>query len=292
MPGRRSKRTKTAASTQLDDLPAELNLANIDWQHEPTIDVTPLSNRAPRHLANIPLSIQETATGQHKSDKHFAYIAETALRISTTCWCLSQPGHGHIIQAHQASDIPFTAIIACDTDQSCRNTLQERYHVPVIFGKLSVMLNFLSSDRVPVVQGYYAHCDLPSTTSEITKQLSLHENIITQLQQRAKLEIFVLELPHSLATNLYKALLLRLGEHGWVLYEKHLSSSEHFSDRICTTMDLVIGLNFSYVQTRILSVLDPLSPTPVVPKSMSPKILVEFDTEHFALPHIGNLFTV
>jgi hypothetical protein len=84
MHGRRSKRTKKDYKVVRDDLPAEINLANIDWQREPEVDVTPISCRASRDMTNVPVNITATDVVQPKSNRHFAYISETTLQLSTT----------------------------------------------------------------------------------------------------------------------------------------------------------------------------------------------------------------
>jgi hypothetical protein len=87
----------------------------------------------------------------------------------------------------------------------------------------------------------------------------------------------------------------RLQSQGWELHEKAISSAEHFSDRISAEFDLIIGLSANYFHTKVAGTLDHLSPTPAVPNSMSPKILVELsdvDDAKFALPYIRDLFTV
>jgi hypothetical protein len=170
--------------------------------------------------------------------------------------------------------------------------MQSRYHVPVIFDQLDRMATFTASPNIPVVQGYYARCDSPTILHTMLKDLTLHAHIIANLKLRAKLEIFVLELATPLVTSTHSSLTQRLSEKGWIIYEKQLSSSEDFSDQVSVSIGLIIGLNFNYVQTRILNALDHFSPTPVIPNSMSPHIIVEFDTSRYTLPRRGDIFTV
>jgi hypothetical protein len=59
--------------------------------------------------------------------------------------------------------------------------------------------------------------------------------------------------------------------------------AENFSDRILTEFDY---------ESKDSTALDHLSPTPTVPNGMSPRILVEFNDPQYALPYIGDLFTV
>jgi hypothetical protein len=141
MPGRRSKRTKP---DDYHDQATGLNLAQVEWSQEP-IDVTPASNRLSRQISNVPVQICETKIVQQPSKKHFSYVTETAVRLSTSKWCLSQPGHGHFIKASKSSSIKFEASIICDTDQSCRNTMQTRFSVPFVFDSIERMADFCDS---------------------------------------------------------------------------------------------------------------------------------------------------
>jgi hypothetical protein len=120
-----------------------------------------------------------------------------------------------------------------------------------------------------------------------------HERIIiSSLKQRTSLEIIVIELSWRMSSSQYSCPKTCLQSQGWELHEKALSSAEHFSDRISTEFDLIIGLSANYFHTKVAGTLDHLSSTPAVPNSMSPKILVEFNDAKFALPYIGDLFTV
>jgi hypothetical protein len=116
--------------------------------------------------------------------------------------------------------------------------------------------------------------------------------MISSLKQRANLEIIVIETSLRIPSNQYSSLKPRLQSQGWELHEKAISSAEHFSDRISAEFDLIIGLGANYFHTKVAGTLDHLSPTPAVPNSTSPKILVEFNDAQFALPYIGDLFTV
>jgi hypothetical protein len=79
---------------------------------------------------------------------------------------------------------------------------------------------------------------------------------------------------------------------GWFLHESKIRSAQNFSNRLSTEFDLIIGLSSNYYQSNASTAFDHLSPTPAVPNGMSPKILVEFNDLRYALPYIGDLFTV
>jgi hypothetical protein len=95
MPGRRTKRS---APTDVDDEETGLNFARVQW-NENDIDLTPPTYKYSRSYSNVPIKICNSATVQSAFDKNFAYITETAARLSRFNWCLSQPGHGHFIEA-------------------------------------------------------------------------------------------------------------------------------------------------------------------------------------------------
>jgi hypothetical protein len=153
MPGRRAKRTK------MDDTDREgagINFAYVEWEDH-TIALTPPTNKDSRRYSNVPIMICDTTKVQKTSDRNFSYITETALRLSKFQWCRSQPGHGHFIKASRSLAIQFEPAIVCDTDQSCRNTMQTRYSSSYIFDSLERMATFCSNKPLPLIQGYYAN---------------------------------------------------------------------------------------------------------------------------------------
>ena len=286
MPGRKSKRQK------INEYPiGELNLANVEWSHD-SIDVTPTSNKIARQCSNIPVRICQTQSIQQQSKKHFSYITETAVRRSTFKWALSQPGHGHFIEASNSSSIKFEPVIVCDTDQNCRNTMQTRYSSPFIFESLHKMASFCENQEMPYIQGYYIHLD--SKKDEITsiQELKIHEQIISNLKHKGNLEMIVIQMSYQVPTAAYASMKRRLISKGWYLHERKIKSAEDFSDKIATDFDLIVGLSSNYYQSNAPNAFDYLSPTPAVPNGMSPKILVEFNHTKYALPYIGELFTV
>jgi hypothetical protein len=148
MPGRRSKRQKTN-----DEPVAGLNLVNVEWNQEP-INLTPSSNKIARQYSNVPVSICETKSVQQPSKKHFSYITETSVRLSTHKWALSQPGHGHFIEASKSASMIFEPVIVCDTDQNCRNTMQMRFSSPFIFGVVLRQSRFAIHSRILHSSGF------------------------------------------------------------------------------------------------------------------------------------------
>jgi hypothetical protein len=120
MPRRRAKRTKTEDT---DEESAEINFAQFEWEDH-MIHITPPANKESRHYLKVPFMICNAPEVQKASDKNFAYITETALCLSKFQWCLSQPGHGHFIEASRSLGIQVKPTIIYDTDQSCRNTMQ------------------------------------------------------------------------------------------------------------------------------------------------------------------------
>jgi hypothetical protein len=99
-------------------------------------------------------------------------------------------------------------------------------------------------------------------------------------------------MPYHLPTTAYAAMKHRLKSKGWFLHKSRIRSAQNFSDRISTKFDLIIGLSSNYYQSNASTAFDHHSPTPAVPNGMSPKILVEFNDPQYALPYIGDLFTV
>ena len=291
MPGRRSKRSTKL--NELDDSETQVNFARVEWETSDEIDLTPPSNQYSRRYSNVPIDICNTGLVQAKSDMNFSYITETATRLSKFNWCLNQPGHGHFIEASQRMALQFEPTIVCDTDQSCRNTMQSRFSAPFIFDNLSKMDHFCSRNKLPSIQGYYAHCAMPPTTTEGILDLKQQESIINSLKKRASLEMIIFEMAWKIPSTQYCAFKLRLQNEGWQLREKAISSSADFSDRISVQVDILIGLSANYYSAKALGATTTfLSPTPAVPNGISPKLIVDFNNEKYALPYIGEMFTV
>jgi hypothetical protein len=79
---------------------------------------------------------------------------------------------------------------------------------------------------------------------------------------------------------------------GWFIFERHLDSSADFSDRVSVTQDIIIAVNSEFCSSAATFNLQLLSPTPPIPNDMNPKLNPEFSTPQFALPCIGELFSV
>jgi hypothetical protein len=104
MPGCRAKRTKM---DDADREGAEINLAHVKWEDH-RIDLTPPTNKDSRRYSNVLIIICDTTKVQEILDRNFSYITETTLvRLSKFQCCLSQPGHGHFIEASRSLSIQF-----------------------------------------------------------------------------------------------------------------------------------------------------------------------------------------
>jgi hypothetical protein len=210
MPGRRAKR----AAPPVDYEETEVNFARVGW-NDKDIGLTPPTNKYSRSYSNFPIQICNSNTVQSASDKHFAYITKMAARLSRFNWCLSQPGHGHFIEASRNMALKFEPSIICDTTQSCRNTMQERYSTPFIFDNLVKMATFCASTKIPSIQGYYAYCDNPATDQQGSSDINTHEQIINSLKLCAGLKIIIIKLAWQIPSTQYSSLKQRLLLQGW-----------------------------------------------------------------------------
>ncbi len=79
MPGHIAEQSVT---TDMDEETAELDFARFEWQKE-DIYVTPPTNKDFRSYSNVPIiRICSTSLVQPAYDKNFAYITQTAARLS------------------------------------------------------------------------------------------------------------------------------------------------------------------------------------------------------------------
>ena len=154
------------------------------------------------------------------------------------------------------------------------------------------MVSYCESNELPYIQGYYIHIDTAKEDHQRTQEIRSHETIISKLKTKANLEIIVLQMSYPIGTASYKAMKSRLPQQGWLLHEKQLRACEDFSDRVSSHFDLIIGLSANYFRSKEHTAFDNLSPTPAVPNGISPNILVEFNHAQYALPYVGDLFTV
>jgi hypothetical protein len=155
-----------------------------------------------------------------KRGKHFSYITETAVPLSTSKWCLSQPGHGHFIEAIKLASIKFKAAIICNTDQSCCNTMQTQFSVPSIFDLIERMAESCDSQDLSLIQGYYIHIDSNKSKSIRAQELKIHEKSIASLRRKSNLEAIIIQLTDRVPFPTYTVTKWRLTSNGWQLHEK------------------------------------------------------------------------
>jgi hypothetical protein len=100
MPGRRSKRPKPTIE---DEGAPSVNCAHVEWLEDPAcIDITPPMNKVARQYTNIPVDIIPTNQVQPSLIEQTLVLYHKdrcPVNLSVFNWCLSQPGHGHFIEA-------------------------------------------------------------------------------------------------------------------------------------------------------------------------------------------------
>ena len=288
-PGRRAKIPRSEIPTNMGA--SDINLAQVEFINEPT-DLTPPTNKYRRSISNYPVTICRSDTVQSPSKKNFSYITETAVNISRFRWCLSEPGHGHLIEESKTASINFEATIVCETNLSARNTMQSRYSAPFVFDALEKLSEFCANGDLPTIQGYYAQLNEPPTPHSGDQAMKQHEMIVSCLKRRARLQIAIFAFSWNLPTNRYSSFMEKLRQSGWFITERHLNSSVDFSDRVSVTQDLIIAVNSEFCPSAATLDLQLLSPTPPIPNDMNPRLNPEFNTPQFALPYIGELFNV
>jgi hypothetical protein len=307
MPGMRMKRQKTTDS--------ELNAAtstilNVEWDYD-VIDVTPeLVDNDIRILSNVPVIINTVQHCQPASKHHFSYVTESAVALTKFRWCLSQPGHGHFIEASRMAAINFEVAIAYDSDPAARTTIQERFGAKQIFSSLSELSNFIGTttnrdeltttvgakdDRVqslPIIHGYYAHVNELSNQRSTSTEIHQHINIIFSLAQTSHLQVFCLEVPSTLSTGTYNSTKKAFENQGWLILERSFRSTLDFSDKVEYRVKFIVGMNPKY-HPSLSNINDqPLTPTPAVPNAMTECIVAEYDEPRFAIPYMGELFEI
>jgi hypothetical protein len=172
MPERRAKRAKEPETPMPD---SSVNFAKAEFLEEP-IDLTPSTFDVDRPFMNIPVCIVETGIVQSQSNKYFAYATEAAVHLKCSTWCLSQPGHGHFIQASRESAIKFEAVIICGTDANCHiSTMQSQYKVPFIFNSTSALVDHCDHENLPIINGYFAQLDATNNIHHAVRDLKTHE---------------------------------------------------------------------------------------------------------------------
>jgi hypothetical protein len=214
MPGQRAKRCKLKEVEPI----AGLNLVNVEWNQD-SIDITPALKKLAQQYCNIPIHICQTDIVQQQSKKHFSYITETAVRLGTTKWALSQPGHDHFIEAGNSNAIKFEPVLICDTDQKFLKTMQSRFLTPFIFESINKMASFCDTHELPFIQGYFIHLDSCEDPLKIIYNLKIQEKIISSLKTKANLEMIVMQIPGNIPTTAYNDLKKRLIGQGWFLHK-------------------------------------------------------------------------
>jgi hypothetical protein len=119
-----------------------------------------------------------------------------------------------------------------------------------------------------------------------------HELVINNLKKRAQLQIAVFTFSWSLPTKRYSKLIERLRAAGWFVFEHKLDSSRDFSDRVLSNIDMLIAVNSEFCPLAATVDRQSLSPTPSIPNDINPKLNSDFNTLPFALPYIGESFSI
>jgi hypothetical protein len=179
---------------------------------------------------------------------------------------LSEPGHGHCIEQTKTASICFEATIVCEKDQSACNTMQNRYSSPFIFNTLDKLSKVCKTGDLPTMQGYYAYLSEPNTPNSEIQAMQQHENIVSTLKQRARLQIAGLQFSWHFPEHRY---ILHLG---WFVFEKRVDSSQHFSDRVSVHSDILIAVNYEFRLSAAMVDIQPMSPTLPIPNDMNSKL--------------------
>ena len=112
------------------------------------------------------------------------------------------------------------ALSGIQTNHVEGSTMLTRYSEPFIFDNLIKMAPFCSDNKIPSIQGYYAHYETSTTDKQGIQDIMTHEQILNSLKLRAGLEIvIIIELAWYIPSTPYSALKQRLQSQGWQLQE-------------------------------------------------------------------------
>eukprot|EP00978_Attheya_sp_CCMP212_P002453 scaffold5015_cov51-Attheya_sp.AAC.2 len=235
MPSRRTKKSKI----EPDEEPVCASVLRVINEF-PSCEIIAQQNPTPKYH-NIPVVFISELNFKPRSQRHFSYVVETALALKTRAWCLYRPQHGHFLQAARQGSITFEAIVAIEPIQTCHNTLQDYWEVPIIKETVLSAIQFFSNKFTPKLQGYYANMEKIATPEKYSAKLVLQFTLIDLLRTISGLKLFMFEMPDTnIPESAKSTFLTRLRKNNWNVSEQTILSSDH-SDRVSHSVRLFFG---------------------------------------------------
>eukprot|EP00957_Ditylum_brightwellii_P050544 3833126-Ditylum_brightwellii.AAC.1 len=142
LPGRRCKRHKTETT-----FPTTVNLAHIstdEGEMLPIIHDPHEEAKKDIKWKNTLIVFMTTKTVQKGTNRHFAYISETAASMTMIPWMLCEPKFGHFIQAAEQIAVKCVPIVCIESDSECHNVLQSLWKETNIVNTVSAAIRFIT----------------------------------------------------------------------------------------------------------------------------------------------------
>lgn len=282
LPGRRKRKSETNDSAPPSTLFAQLEFKDINTIEYNENTFSPLQN--------IPVSFCTITNDIKHTQSYSSHIVATAARLTSYQWCLYNPKVGQFLQTCQQCHLPFEAPLVIETNQSCRNFLQENFNITNIKSTTDQAIRFLQSDKATEMQGYYAtlSTDNATTAQQQSQLLTKQIQLIEELHKRAKIYIFVLEFKGTFPESSIKKMHEHLLRQRWRISTQTITH-ETFSDKLQGSFRLNIGYHHHYFHEDIpFKILQP----PIQPIDINEHIDTTLNQERFSIPYLEDLFEI
>ena len=281
MPGRRKKRalpTANIASNSTSHL-VQIYLHNMSIEVHVNPQTTPEVHQV---LCHHPVTIINDTSCTKCNNYNNSYIAYSANVLATFKWCLLHPRHGHFLQAASQSYVKFDCMIAVEPNQSCANTLQQKYDVPHIAHDIETALLMLSDNKtMESIQGCYIILDrqrIPANDDNKT-----YNNITMLISKLRALSILIIETHPCIPMTELEFLLSKINKRKWRATGKTISYPS-YNDYITGSVNLQLCTNkVFYAEEPTVTFLTP----PLVPRYMADNIYVPFNDQKYSIPLVG-----
>jgi hypothetical protein len=215
----------------------------------------------------------------------------SAATLQFSSWVLNEPKFGHWLNTARSNAIPFICTIAIESDQSCRDMLQNLHKVPFIKSNLNQAISLINQASFTYqIQGYHSIFCRETIIGPIISILHTNIQHINLLHRKSKLKLAIFEFHHEIPSAILYQFKSNLNNHGWISNTDILNYSE-FSDNISGRITILSAIHKNYLlrpDVKLFSVTRP----PIIPISISQHVLAKFNLEQHAIPNLNELFNL
>jgi hypothetical protein len=202
MPGYRGQRT-------LPDVTANFSTAVASTPSNPRLENIPIL------FGSILENSTATATPFLNND-----IPTIAHQITKFNWALYGFNSGHFASTCRSNTIPFSVVVAADTNFHRRSLIKDQLACPTILDSADALLKYADNRNEPMHGFWITGPDIMSTTEQTTF-LRTQATILQSFQRNSNLHIFVLHLPSCFQYSITSKFIANCTKSNWHIFKEH-----------------------------------------------------------------------